>query len=779
MKRFTQQHRMWGRAVGLAVVLALAGCNNKGPLTPHSLVPPGSGGTTTPPPVPTTVVSGVAAVGLPVNGGTVSIVCSSGAAIPNTSTNAGGNWTVTLPQASMPCAASVSGGTVGGAANVTALYTMIASTVASTAIANITTLTTLATARAVQAATGQALDAWFGSASLQLATIASGLAAATAALQNALTTAGYTLPAGFDPFSAAFTAVAGNPYDDLMELLGAAIAASSNYAAWVQTFATAAGTPTLPAPESEEPGEEEPGEEEPGEEEPTDPGADPLGSKNGIAITVGGHTWKLTNTAVDPGTIINPGPNARSRRALTAENPLISPTALADMTLINGTPNFFLFEATLELPVVTGTTQVCGPTNGTDAIFRVSTGKGEFIATSCAITLDYYSSQGGIEGTITTATLSNTNGDTLTLNGTKFRVFKHVGAAGSASTIPASAYNILNVTGGTFELDDGQNFALTKNTGNVVGSSFSYGALLNDGSEPYDIYEAGANVLWVVANDAFSTLGAYNCGTRYTGLPTNFMNMQLWVGDYQRELRYQSGNAGGSCQINVTKKSGDLMEADYTATLVAGDAVTGGPLTTVQQRTVSIAGKFRTFTTTPLVAGNGGDEGSTPLDGYEGATLQVTDGNELFTAGSRFLLLAEANQTATAYGANNGLRVDYYRRALRPQRGISIVEGEQKAHLQLLGVPQALGMHSCVAPTAPQAEKNNGPIVQLSTGQGLSYGSTIAGGSCTLNVTLTSGDRIEGTYTATLTNANAAEFGLDNSITITGSFKHRGRNPAP
>ena len=768
MGKFSQSNWKAPLKAGIAgLAMALAGCDNNDPAAVAT-------GTT--PVTPTTTVSGVAAVGAPIVGGNVTLVCSGTGTIPTIlPTAAGGGWTVTLPTSLLPCAASVGGGTLGvaGPANATTLYSLIASTSLATTTANITTLTSLAMARAVQAATAQSLAAWYAAANLQLATVASGLATAQSALQTALTTAGYTLPAGFDPFTTAFTAAAGNPYDDLMENLAAAFAqASSTYAAWLQTFASAAGTPALPSYTP-------PDEEEPGEEEPTDPGANPLGTKNGIAITVGGHTWKLINAAVDPGTTINPGPNSRSRRALNAENPQISPVALADMTLINGVANFLLFDATLELPVVTGTTQICGPTTGTDAIFRVSTGKGEFIATSCAIDLDYYSSQGGIEGTITTATLSNTNGDTLTLNNTKFRVFKHVGIAGETSTVPASAYNVMNVTGGTFELDDGQNFVMTKDTGNVVGSSFSYGALLNDGSEQYDIYEAGANVLWVVANHFFSAVGTYNCGTRYTGLANNLMNMQLWVGDYQRELRYQSGNAGGSCVINVTKKEGDLLEADYTATLVASDNITGGPLTTTQQRTVSVNGKFRTFTTNPLVAGNGGDEGSTAPEGFHRATVEVTDGNELFTVGSKFLLLAESQSTATAYGSNNGVRVDYYRRADRPGRGFSITEGPQAAHLQLLGVPQTLGTHSCVAHDAPQAERNNGPIVQLRTDQGLNYGSNIVGGNCTLNVTTTTDDLIEGTYTATLTHATSATFDLDGSVTVTGTFTHRGRNLVP
>ena len=90
-------------------VLAIAGC--------------GGGSSTTPAPTPVVnAMSGTAAVGSPIAGGTVKVICAAGAANASTTTTASGTWQTSVTGQTLPCAVQVSGGTIKGAANPTALH---------------------------------------------------------------------------------------------------------------------------------------------------------------------------------------------------------------------------------------------------------------------------------------------------------------------------------------------------------------------------------------------------------------------------------------------------------------------------------------------------------------------------------------------------------------------------------------------------------------------------------------------------------------------------------
>ena len=742
-----------------ALALVLAGCDNNDPAAVA---------TGTAPVTPTTTVSGVAAVGAPIVGGNVTLNCSGAGTIPTIlPTGAGGGWTVTLPSSMLPCAASVSGGTLGtagGTANVTTLYSLIASTTATAVTTNITTLTSLAMARAVQVATAQNLAAWYAAANLQLAAIANThLPTAQSALQTALTTAGYMLPAGFNPFTVAFSAAAGNPYDDLMENLATAFAqASSTYAAWLQTFATASGTPALPA--FTPPNEEEPGEEEPGEEVPTDPN-NPLGLKNGIAITLGGHTWKLANTRVD----------RFAPQALRAENPQVSPTARADMTPFNGQSNVILFSAAITLKRVAGNSQTCGPT---DASFTIDASAiaapfdtvhaGTYTATSCTIQVDYITSRGGLGGTITSASLTNDRGNTITLANTRFRVYQHRDARDTAPTAVADdLYNVMSVTEGSFELPAGEYFRMNNFTGNLFGSSTSYGLSPDDGTEPFD-GNASDRVVWGYQNGSFGATGTNTCGV-LNGSGSRF-NMRVWVGTYQSEYEYFAGQNIGSCTVTLDQTAGDLHRGHYTATLVASDS--NSNFNSLDARTISISGIFKNFLLVPIRA-DGGNEGALPETGRR-ATMEVTDGNVHFVTGDSFLL---TNTSQELIDGITGYRMDF-RRVIDTQTTRNVDRIKRGVTIQFLQVPrspQKTGQFTC------PSTGNNVTTIALNTDQGVSYRTNTAGGSCMINVTSYTATEILGTYTATVVAPSAGPLlpDGDNTVTISGSFREAVVQPPP
>jgi hypothetical protein len=163
-------------------------------------------------------LSGVAAIGAPISGGTVDLNCSNGS-IHSTTTAPDGAWEVTVAGGSLPCGLRVSGGTLPGGANTDVFYSF-AETGGSGTV-NITPLTSLAVAQALGGGTTPA--AWFAGSAAGMTGIEAEIADARSTLLTAMGTQGFELPPQFNPFSTPFTAVAGNPYDDLLESFAQAI----------------------------------------------------------------------------------------------------------------------------------------------------------------------------------------------------------------------------------------------------------------------------------------------------------------------------------------------------------------------------------------------------------------------------------------------------------------------------------------------------------------------------------------------------------------------------
>ncbi|TXI83219.1 MAG: hypothetical protein E6Q40_11365 [Cupriavidus sp.] len=172
----------------------------------------------------TTTVQGVAATGQAISGGTVNLNCGNGYST-SAITDSDGKWSASVPANDLPCNLKVSGGTPSGT-----FYSVAQkpSGTATTSNANLTPLTDLATAAALNSADGtKTLEVWFANDSPALRQqVADGIAAATTQLRTALSDAGYTLPPGaFDPFTAAIVAGgASDLYDQILEAYKAALA---------------------------------------------------------------------------------------------------------------------------------------------------------------------------------------------------------------------------------------------------------------------------------------------------------------------------------------------------------------------------------------------------------------------------------------------------------------------------------------------------------------------------------------------------------------------------
>lgn len=181
-----------------------------------SLIVVGCGGGGGDSPAASTTLSGTAAVGAPIVGATVTVKCAAGTALSNIpSTSATGAWTVTLSGQTLPCAVSVSGGTVNGVANTTA-YQSIANSLGTV---NVTPLTSLLVANLAGTSTP---DTWFtGLTPAQLSAITT--TQVSTSLANLRTALNLTALNTIDPITLPFNPASGVVMDDILTALGSAM----------------------------------------------------------------------------------------------------------------------------------------------------------------------------------------------------------------------------------------------------------------------------------------------------------------------------------------------------------------------------------------------------------------------------------------------------------------------------------------------------------------------------------------------------------------------------
>lgn len=159
-------------------------------------------------------LSGTAAVGDPIVGGSVSVVCAAGSAISPVLTGTDGTWQVGMSGQTLPCAVKVSGGTVGGTVQ-SGVYHSIA---VSSFVVNITPLTDLIVANL----TGSDPATWFtGLNANAIKAVTQG--DLTSAIGRVSTALGLTTALGSDnPIATPFEAVTGNKLDNILQALATA-----------------------------------------------------------------------------------------------------------------------------------------------------------------------------------------------------------------------------------------------------------------------------------------------------------------------------------------------------------------------------------------------------------------------------------------------------------------------------------------------------------------------------------------------------------------------------
>jgi hypothetical protein len=165
-------------------------------------------------------LSGTAAVGMPIMGGTVKVKCAGGSTLTSTTSNTG-SWQVTISGQTLPCAVQVSGGQVNGTAQ-TQSYHSIAT---SLGVVNVTPLTDLVMANLTQ----NNPQTWFNAVNFTEINATS----ITTALNNVSMALGLNKQLGsINPLTATFQAQNGDTIDDILEAFRAAITSvSSDYAA--------------------------------------------------------------------------------------------------------------------------------------------------------------------------------------------------------------------------------------------------------------------------------------------------------------------------------------------------------------------------------------------------------------------------------------------------------------------------------------------------------------------------------------------------------------------
>ena len=195
-------------------------------------------------------LSGTAAIGSPITNARIDLKCNGYNKTAAATTNAQGQWSANVAPANLPCVTRLTGGMVGTTPNTQTLYSITVGT-GTSITTNMTPLSDLILAKTVQANTGSTLDNWYAGTTLAatLNTTITQLAANIATVLSQLTAQGYTLPTGtLNPFSTPFTATTTNSYDQLLEQIGQAIAASSSltYAQFRTNYLAGTNFPTAP-----------------------------------------------------------------------------------------------------------------------------------------------------------------------------------------------------------------------------------------------------------------------------------------------------------------------------------------------------------------------------------------------------------------------------------------------------------------------------------------------------------------------------------------------------
>ncbi len=198
--------------VAALVVSVLAGCG---------------GGTTT---ASGSSLGGTAAVGSPIVGGTIALVCAGGSAPATVTTGTVGDWSVTLTGQTLPCVVQVSGGTIDGVTNTTS-YHSVANTAGTV---NVTPITDLVVSNLAGSGTPATWFAGLNAAAVSPLTPT----AVTTALTQVKTALGLSALTAINPLTVSFNPTSGNAMDDVLTALQGAITSNGTTLAALRTAAS-------------------------------------------------------------------------------------------------------------------------------------------------------------------------------------------------------------------------------------------------------------------------------------------------------------------------------------------------------------------------------------------------------------------------------------------------------------------------------------------------------------------------------------------------------------
>lgn len=181
---------------------------------------------------PSVALGGVAAVGAPIAGGTITVKCAAGSALPTTTTSATGAWQVTITGQTLPCAVQVSGGTINAVLNTVDYHSFATSA----GTLNISPITDLVVANLGNAAVPSTWFSGLNGAALNALTVTK-VNAALAQVRTGLALAPLN---DINPLTVTFNPVSGNGMDDILTALQAALANTNVTLATLRTAASGA-----------------------------------------------------------------------------------------------------------------------------------------------------------------------------------------------------------------------------------------------------------------------------------------------------------------------------------------------------------------------------------------------------------------------------------------------------------------------------------------------------------------------------------------------------------
>ncbi len=164
------------------------------------------------------VLSGTAAVGAPVSGGSVIVQCAAGIDMRAVTSGAGA-WSVQTSGQTFPCIITLTGGDLDAAKYPTGLHSFALEATR----ANVTPVTELIMAKALGKDPAAWLSAQGTGVAAQLSQVSASLTQARASLSQWLATGGYVMDE-VDPLTGTFSPQAGDAYDDVLEALSANLA---------------------------------------------------------------------------------------------------------------------------------------------------------------------------------------------------------------------------------------------------------------------------------------------------------------------------------------------------------------------------------------------------------------------------------------------------------------------------------------------------------------------------------------------------------------------------